>query len=165
MRPSREHALMSTAYIWAERSTCSRLHVGAVVHREGRILVQGYNGAPSGLPHCNHECTCGFPIEALLAKHPQTKTHRPGCNSLPEACRAVHAEQNAIAFAARYGVGLAGAEMSVTHQPCLTCARSVINAGISKVWFVEPYRLQDGLNLLVEAGIAVERIVDYPSDF
>lgn len=153
MRPSRENTLMSSAYLWAARSTCDRLHVGAVVHREGRMLVQGYNGAPAGLEHCNHACTCSHP-----------RIHVLGCPSQQPCTRAVHAEQNAISFAARYGVGLEGAEMSVTHQPCLSCAMSIINAGISKVWFCEPYRLQDGLDLLIEAGIRVERMADF-SDF
>ena len=136
-RPSREAALIATAFIWANRSTCNRLSVGAVVHREGRILTQGYNGAPSGLIHCN------YPHE-------------------PEECRAVHAEQNAIAFAARWGVGLDGAGIVTTHQPCLNCARLIINAGLTSVLYVSSYRLVEGLELLYEAGSDVrQRAVDW----
>lgn len=159
MRPSRENALMATAFIWAQRSTCSRLSVGAVIHREGRILVQGYNGAPAGLPHCDHECNCSW------ADNPKANAkgrgHKEWCASGPVYCRAVHAEQNAIAWAARVGVRLEGSEIMVTHQPCLACARSLINAGVEKVFFVEEYRLKDGLELLIEAGIRVERLVDF----
>ena len=155
-RPSREHALMETAYIWARRSTCSRLSVGCVIHRSGRILVQGYNGAPSGLRHCDHTCNC-MPTQFEGMK----PLHASVCRSQQPCTRAVHAEQNAIAFAARWGVGLEGAELFCTNQPCLSCAQSIINAGISKVWFHEPYRLQDGLDLLVESGMAVERLVDF----
>ena len=159
-RPTREHVLMETAYLWAKRSTCSRLHVGCVIHRDGRILVQGYNGAPAGLKHCDHECTCwGNYLYFDNAK--QAEVHRAGCTAALPCTRAVHAEQNAISFAARWGVGLEGAELYCTHQPCLPCAQTVINAGISKVWFSEPYRLQDGLDLLIEVGIKVERIVDF----
>lgn len=132
MRPSREFCLVATAFTWAERSTCSRLSVGAVVHRDGRILTQGYNGAPSGLPHCDYEHSS-------------------------ENCLAVHAEQNAIAFAAKYGVGLDGAGIVVTHQPCLSCARSIINSGIESVLYVQPYRLMDGVSLLLDAGLLVVR--------
>jgi dCMP deaminase len=122
-RPNRETTLLGTAYLWADRSTCARLKVGCVISRDGRILVQGYNGAPAGMPHCD------YPHE-------------------PEDCLAVHAEANAIAFAARWGVMLEGAMLTCTHQPCLNCARLIINAGISRVIFSEPYRLKDGLRLL-----------------
>lgn len=155
-RPSREQVLMETAFLWATRSTCSRLSVGAVIHRDGRILVQGYNGAPAGLPHCDHECRCGF-----LGGDSWLEDHATLCPAGPSGCRAVHAEQNAIAWAARVGVRLEGSEMICTHQPCLACARSLINAGVERVLFVEPYRLMEGLDLLHEAGIEVIRFVDY----
>ena len=132
-RPGRESLLMDTARLWAARSTCSRLQVGCVISRDGRILVQGYNGAPSGLPHCDGE-------------------HEP------EECRAVHAEQGAIAHAARNGVALQGATLHVTNMPCLSCARSIINSGITVVVYDEPYRLRDGVDLLKAAGIAIDRI-------
>jgi dCMP deaminase len=134
-RPTREEALIATAFIWARRSTCTRLQVGCVIHRDGRILVLGYNGAPAGMSHCTH--------------------------SLEEPCdQAEHAERNAIAFAARHGVGLEGASLVVTHQPCKPCAMAVVNAGITDVTYVLPYRLQDGVNLLIEAGVGVHQVVD-----
>lgn len=168
-RPTRARVLMDTAFLWAERSTCDRLHVGCVIHREGRILVQGYNGAPAGLTHCNHDCDC--PREIFynsvspypVRLNPEAVQHRDTCNAKKPCLRAVHAEQNAISFAARYGVGLEGAEASVTHQPCMSCAMSLINAGIVSVTYVEPYRLTDGLQLLHEAGIEVLTL-DAPRD-
>lgn len=135
MRPSREQILVDTAYLWAKRSTCDRLHVGAIIHRQGRIISVGYNGAPAGLPHCDH------PHET-------------------EDCLAVHAEQNAISYAARNGVALGGASLVVTHQPCRSCAMSIINSGIRHVTYVEPYRLVEGLSLLLDAGIEVAQHVD-----
>lgn len=144
---------MQTAYIWAARSTCSRLHVGAVIAREGRILVQGYNGAPAGMPHCDHTCDC------VLTDH---GTHYADCNSAQPCTVSQHAEKNAIAWAARVGVALEGAELFVTHQPCLECAMMLVNAGIDQVWFVEPYRLKDGLDFLNSAGIDVGGIIDFP---
>lgn len=158
-RPSRDRALMQTAYIWAERSTCSRLHVGCVIHRDGRILVQGYNGAPAGLKHCDHMCDCGLPIDQAL----KGAGHKDWCKAAPGCTRAVHAEQNAISFAARWGVELKYASVSVTHQPCMSCAQSIINAGIVEVTYVEPYRLQDGIDLLTEAGIIVSRMLMSPN--
>jgi dCMP deaminase len=80
------------------------------------------------------------------------------CNSGPERCRAVHAEQNAIAWAARTGVMLQGADLVCTHQPCLSCARSIINAGVERVTFSEEYRLKDGLNILLGVGIPVYQL-------
>lgn len=146
-RPTRQQSMMDTAYIWAARSTCSRLHVGCVLHRDWRILVQGYNGAPAGLNHCNHDCNCD--------KRKYITQHSPSCPSVTPCLRSVHAEQNAISFAARWGVELEGAMLSVTHQPCVSCAQSIINAGIKFVMYQEPYRLVDGLELLREAGIEV----------
>jgi dCMP deaminase len=70
----------------------------------------------------------------------------------------VHAEANAIAYAARYGVTLDGTEMFTTHQPCLACAQIIINAGIMRVVYMNPYRLLNGLHLLIDAGLDVEKI-------
>lgn len=164
-RPSREFSLMQTAYIWAARSTCSRLHVGCVISRDGRILVQGYNGAPAGLEHCDHTCNCpeGYPKDEWRDGR-MMEVHRysdAGCPAINPCTRSVHAEQNAIAFAARWGVGLEGAELFCTNQPCLPCAHSIINAGIGKVWYVEPYRLPDGKAVLLEAGLEVFEYLDF----
>lgn len=156
-RVNRDFILMDTAFLWAGQSTCSRLNVGCVISRDGRILVQGYNGAPAGLKHCNHDCSC----LKHLPPYSDRDHHLPDCNSLQPCTRAVHAEQNAISFAARWGVELKGAHASVTHQPCVSCAQSLINAGITSLDYVEPYRLKDGLDLLEEAGMSVHRLVDW----
>ena len=129
MRPNREQMLMEVAHVVARRGTCSRLQVGAVVSRNGRILVTGYNGAPAGMPHC---------------KHPDDQ----------EPCHeAVHAEENCIAYAARYGISLEGGEMDTTDSPCYLCSRLIINAGIRKVRYQRLYRVTEGLKLLSAAGV------------
>lgn len=151
-RPHRAFVLMQSAFLWAQRSTCDRLHVGCVIERDGRILVQGYNGAPAGLEHCNHECDCG---QVEKSREVGVGYCTLECNSQQPCTRAVHAEQNAVAFAARHGVGLEGASAWVTNQPCLPCAQTMINAGIKAVMYFEPYRLEDGIRLLEEAGIEV----------
>ena len=122
--------MMQVAYLWAEHSTCDRLSVGVVISRDERILVQGYNGSPKGMKHCPR-------------------------NHSTEECLAVHAEQNAIAWAARTGVSLYNATLYCTHQPCLICARLIITTGINRVVYAEPYRLEDGLALLRQASINV----------
>src|SRR3546814_15994116 len=76
MKPSRDNTLMGVAELWAEHSTCSRLAVGAVISREGRTLSSGYNGAPAGLPHCDHrECTCRYEEGQLLGGDPPSAKH------------------------------------------------------------------------------------------
>lgn len=160
-KQSRELILMKTAELWAEKGTCSRAQVGAVFAREGRILVQGYNGAPAGLPHCDHSCDCARPPAWDLPGF----EHMASCNSLKPCDRAVHAEQNGIAWAAREGVGLKGADLYSTHEPCINCARSIINAGIGEVYFRYPYRLHDGLYLLEEAGIMVRQFVGQETQY
>jgi len=123
---------MGVARLTAERGTCSRLHVGAVIAANHRIISSGYNGAPAGLAHCIH----------------------PLGEEVVTSCkRAVHAEANAIAFAARRMSGTEGGEMYVTHQPCIDCAKLIINSGILSVTWSEPYRLLEGVELLREAGV------------
>jgi dCMP deaminase len=122
---------MEIAGIIAQRSTCLRLNVGALVAREGRILVTGYNGAPAGTPHCTPE-NCG----------PDTP-----------CIRAVHAEANCIAFAAKFGISLRGAEMFTTDSPCSNCSHLIINSGIIKVTYKREYRDLTPLNWLQTAGV------------
>lgn len=139
---------MKTAFLWAEHSTCSRLAVGAVVSRDGRSFSTGFNGAPKGMPHCDHsECLCDYHQHGL-GGDPSCPKHG--------ACRtAVHAELNALMFAARYGLATAEAELHTTHQPCLNCAMAIVNAGIVRVVFWHPYRDNGGLDLLLAAGVHI----------
>lgn len=135
-RPSRDTILMGTADLYAMRSTCSRASVGAVIAVEGRILSTGYNGPPSGFDHCQHEEN----------------------EELPEGCiEAVHAEANAIAFAAKHGVKTDGAELFCTFMPCPTCAKLIINAGIKRVVYRIAYRKDDGVGMLQRADVDVQR--------
>ncbi len=120
----------------AQRSTCPRVSVGAVIVRERRILTTGYNGAPEGLPHC---------LEV-------------GCIIEDDHCqRSLHAEQNAILQAAFHGVSIAGGTMYVTHQPCNTCAKMVINAGLKRVIYAGEYPDELARNFLAEAGVELAR--------
>lgn len=134
-RISRDEMMMAIAHVVAERSTCNRLKVGAVICQDGRIVSTGYAGAPSGMPHCGPE-TCDL-------NTPCTRT--------------VHAEAGAIAYAARAGIRLEGATLYCTHCPCLDCAKLLINTGISHVVYFNPYRKTEGLELLRSVGVLCDQ--------
>jgi dCMP deaminase len=142
---------MNSAFIWKHRSTCDRAQVGVVISRNGRILATGYNGAPSGMDHCDHSCNCKG---LTLWDNPN---HPPTCQSQQPCRKSVHAEANAFNFAARFGVGVDGAELHTTRVPCLPCAGSIINAGIRRVVWYEEHREMDGFLLLGQAGLEVVR--------
>jgi len=122
----------------AQRSTCPRRSVGAVIVMQKRILATGYNGAPSGMDHCTDV----------------------GCLMVDDHCiRTLHAEQNAIIQAAQFGVGTRGAEIYSTSSPCSSCAKTIINAGMTKVWYRDGYPDETALRFLQEAGIECGQIV------
>lgn len=154
-RPTRDETLMRQAQIVAERSTCDRAHVGVVIAHNGRVVSQGYNGAPAGMPHCDHTCPCTKGFEWSQLDGDPTILHTFGCPMKP-CTLAVHGEANAIAFAARYGVATDGAVLFTTLAPCPTCAQLIINAGIVRVVFAKPYRFDLGINLLMDAGLPTE---------
>src|SRR3989339_1624501 len=118
-RPSWDEYFLKLALLVAERSTCLRHHVGAVLVRERRILSTGYNGAPSGLKDCL-ELGC---LRDELGI-PSGERH--------EICRGIHAEQNVIIQAALHGVSLEGATIYCTHTPCNLCAKMLVNARIKR---------------------------------
>lgn len=133
-RPDRDFVLMGTARLWAQRSTCDRNQAGVVFSRDGRTLMTGYNGAPRGMPHCDHA----------------TNPEATGCTN------ATHAEANGISWAARKGVRLEGCEIHCTLDPCLGCARLLINLDPTRVTYDHPhFRPTGGVELLRTAGIEV----------
>lgn len=119
IRPSRDMIFMSCAELFSLRGTCTRLQVGAVVVKEGRIVSTGYVGSPPGASHC---------IDS-------------GCDVVDGHCiSTIHAEANAIASAARFGINICGSTLYCTHSPCRTCAKLIASAGIVEVVFSEPYK-------------------------
>jgi len=127
----------------ATRSTCLRRHVGAVIVRDKYILSTGYNGAPSGLAHCEV-------VGCLREKMGIPSGERQ------EICRGLHAEQNAIIQAALHGVSTQGSTIYVTHQPCITCAKMLINAGVRRVVCANTYPDKLARDILAEAGVQLE---------
>lgn len=152
-RPSRDDILLRNAMAWAERSTCTRAQVGCVISRDGRTLSTGYNGAPAGMAHCDHTCTC-----SPTGRLPRLNSdHLRDCPSQQPCTNVIHAECNAIAFAARYGVATDGADLHSTRIPCTPCAGQIINAGIRRVVWLEAHRDMGGLERLAQAGLEVVR--------
>lgn len=144
---------MKIALAWSEQSTCSRRQVGCVIALDGRTLSSGFNGAPRGMPHCNHECDC----EALIYPGEHV-VHHDDCQSGPHGCVAVHAEANAIAFAARHGIALLGSTLYTTLTPCVKCAELIVNAGVTCVVWRSVYRDLAGLDLVVASGISTRQV-------
>lgn len=140
---------MGIARTVSKRSTCLRAQHGAVLVRDKTILATGYNGAPRGLTHCNEVGVCDREKNGVS----------PGREY--ERCKSAHAEQNAIAQAARVGVAVEGATLYITGLPCAICAKLLVNAGIVEVCFLDTgrYLERDSTIILKEAGI---RLVSIP---
>ena len=120
-------------------------HVGAVIVRDKRILTTGYNGAPSGVKSCTERQEC---LRRKL-NIPSGTQH--------ELCYGVHAEQNAIAQAAKMGIRLEGATLYCTHQPCVICCKMIINSGIKRVVYEYAYPDEFSVRLFDEAGVKLEK--------
>lgn len=140
-RPSMDVVLLEMARSMAQRGTCSRARVGCVIAVDSRVCSTGYNGAPHGLPHCLHP-----PLE----RSADQSANAPACAT------SIHAEANALIFAARHGVSVAGGVLYTTLTPCVPCAMLILNAGITRVVCAVRYRDESGIFLLREAGIPVE---------
>ncbi len=144
-RPSWDDYFMDIVEVVKTRSTCIRRQVGAVIVKDNRILATGYNGAPSGCRHCE-DIGC---LRQQLGI-PSGQRH--------ELCRAIHAEQNAIVQAAAAGISIQGATLYCTTQPCVLCAKMMINAGIKRILYKGDYPDELSLSLLSEAGVEVIRV-------
>ena len=145
-RPTWDEYFIAITKQVATRSTCLRRKVGAIVVNDRRILTTGYNGAPKGVKSCLEIGKC---MRQELGV-PSGQRH--------EICRALHAEQNAIIQAAYHGVKIEGSYIYSTTQPCVLCAKMLINAGIKKIYYYEEYPDELALELLKEAGIELIRL-------
>ncbi len=138
MRISRETMMMEIAQVVAKRATCFRLNVGAVITMNDRIVSIGYNGRPSGKPHCQGNLCPG----------------RFRCQET------IHAEDNAIKHMPQsIDDGTFAPVLYVTDSPCQACARLIIKRGFKSVYYRTPYRLSDGLDDLVEAQVGVYQVL------
>ncbi len=141
---------MEVADLVATWSSCyqENRQIGAVIARNKRILTTGYNGASSGVQSCKERGYC-------LRR--QKNIPSGTCH---EICYATHAEQNAIIQAAKLGLSVDGATLYCTHQPCVIYAKMIINAGIRRIVYREGYPDEFSLQLLEEAGVAIERFTE-----
>ena len=147
-RISWDEYFMEMAKRAAKRSTCLRRQVGAVIVQDKHVVATGYNGAPKGIPHCAELGGC------------YREQHNIPSGERHELCRALHAEQNAIIQAATYAQGIDGASIYITHQPCVICAKMIINAGIQRVVVDEGYPDQMAVDILEDAGIRIVKLKD-----
>lgn len=130
MRKSRDEVFLEMTEALSQRSVCKRAKVGAMIVKDGRPISVGYNGPPSGFDHCE------------------------SCSGA-QCTISIHAEMNAIAFAAKEGVSIKGSTLYCSYSPCINCAKIIINSGIERVVYEREYRLRDGIELL-EKCIKVE---------
>jgi dCMP deaminase len=145
MKPKLAKAYMKTAEIFAELSHARRLHVGAIVVKDDRIISIGYNGMPGGWENdCEHEIEAevGDDVEIILKTKPEV----------------LHAETNAIAKLARSSDSGLGADIFITHAPCLDCAKLIYQSGIRRVWYGAEYRSGDGPEFLRKSGVEVKHL-------
>ena len=141
---------MDMAEVVATWSSCyqENRHVGAVVVKDKRILTTGYNGAPAGIKSCSDRGVC------------LRRERNIPSGTMQEVCYAVHAEQNAICQAAKIGVSLDGATLYCTHQPCVICARIIINSGIKRVIYKHGYPDEFAMQLFSESGLEIIKFDD-----
>jgi dCMP deaminase len=157
-------AHMKTAYNYAECSTAIRLKVGAIIVKNDQLISIGYNGTPKGWDN-NCEDIVYMPIselsenssEELSQKWPNvdSENRRYKLVTKPEV---LHAERNALDKLARTTGGGQGSTMVVTHNPCLECAKSIHSAGITRVYYSEVYRSDEGIKFLEKCGVEVTKI-------
>ena len=143
-RPSWDEYFLELAKLVSRRATCLRRRVGAVLVKDKKILATGYNGAPAGLKHCSD---IGCLREKLGV--PSGERH--------ELCRGLHAEQNVILQAALHGTSTKGSSLYVTNQPCVICAKMLINAGIREIIISLGYPDKLARKFLQEAKIKIRK--------
>lgn len=143
-RPTWHQYFLTITRNVAERSTCTRAKVGAVIVRDKNILATGYNGAPAGMPHC-------LDVGCLVY------ASRTPSGEVEENCfRTIHAEINAIAQAAKNGASIRDADIYITHTPCIHCVKVLINTGIRRIFYEREYKRATIEDLVRGANIALE---------
>ena len=135
---------MEMAHLVATWSSCyqDNRQIGAVIVKNKRVLTTGYNGAPSGYLSCRERGECLRRVKNIPS------------GTMQEFCYAIHAEQNAIVQAAKLGVSVEGATIYCTHQPCVICTKLIVNSGITRIVYKEPY--PDDLALIIMKGVGID---------
>ncbi len=144
-RPSWDEYFMEIAQKVAKRSTCLRRKVGCLIVKDKIILSTGYNGAVTGLTHCDS-------LNCLRNKMKIPSGERQ------ELCRGLHAEQNALLFTSACGMNLHNASLFSTHQPCILCAKMIVQTGIKRVTFYGDYPDKLAVDIFREAGVELRQV-------
>ena len=148
IRPSWDEYFMEVCEAISRRATCDRGRSGCVIAKDNQLLVTGYVGAPSGLPHCDD---VGHQMKKMLHEDESITMH---------CVRTVHAEQNAICQAAKRGIAIEGATLYCRMTPCRTCAMLIINCGITRVVAQRRYHdANDSEEMFRAAGISLEYVL------
>ncbi len=150
-RPSWEAYFMDLTCLVAQRSTCLRRAVGAIIVKDRRVLTTGYNGAPSNVRHC-------YQVGCMRERLAVASGERH------ELCRGTHAEQNAIVQAAYHGASIKGTWLFCTNQPCSICAKMIINAGISRIVYRSAYADPLAQEMLDEAKVELIQLKNSQSE-
>ena len=145
MKTKLKEAYMKTAETFAELSHARRLHVGAIIVKDDRIISIGYNGMPAGWDN-----NCEY--EVLVEEGDDYSTE---LKTRPEV---LHAETNAIAKLAKSTESGLNATMFITHAPCVDCAKLIYQSGINSVFYRNAYRSEDGIQFLKQSGVRVEQM-------
>jgi dCMP deaminase len=155
-------AYMDTATRFAELSQARRLHVGAIVVKDDRIISIGYNGMPAGWDNDCENTVFVLDEESMgtdMISLGYSRTENGNWVKLKTKPEVLHAETNAIAKLARSNESGLGGDMFITHSPCLDCAKLIYQAGIKRVYFGSAYRSNDGVDFLKKSGVEVEQVV------
>jgi len=152
MKQKLKDAYMKTAEIFAELSHARRLHVGAIVVKDDRIISIGYNGMPAGWDN-----DCEYEVEEFQTEYGVGSKHVK-TGELKTKPEVLHAETNAIAKLAKSNESGMGATMFITHAPCLDCAKLIYQSGIGSVLYRNSYRDDSGITFLEKSGIAIEQV-------
>ena len=161
---------MAAAEVYAQLSSAVRLKVGCVIVKENTIIGIGYNGTPSGW---DNECEdVEFVPDSLELDYPTMKSQGfifGSCKEFAGWARTktkyevLHAETNAIAKVARSTQSTDGADLFVTHAPCIDCAKLIYQSGIKSVYYRDTYRSEDGLNFLKKCNVEINHVKDLSS--
>lgn len=146
-RLSWDQYFMRIAMLVADRATCTRAKIGAVIVKDKNVIATGYNGSPAGHPHCTD-------VGCLVY------TSRNPDGEEEENCfRTIHAEINAVAQAAKHGVEINGANIYVTASPCYHCLKTLMNTGIRRIYYLKPYKIDRIRPLLENTDIELIQVV------
>lgn len=170
MKQKFKQAYMQTARIFADLSHARRLHVGAIVVKDDRIISIGYNGMPAGWDNNCEDIDWDLGAggwldpEEFETRYPYEGWHEEAGRNvrygLKTKVEVLHAESNAIAKLAKSNDSGEGADIFITHSPCIDCAKLILQSGIRRVFYGQAYRNNDGIKFLEKSGITVEKLDD-----